>query len=79
LVRKQVVAKTFVQSTIATLGNRLQELILPIPKDKRTRSQIEEEVKRALLERAKHRRRLFEFRGNDRFLDFQSSHGNLAE
>ena len=34
LVQKQIVAKTFVQATISTLGSRLNEIILPISKDK---------------------------------------------
>lgn len=49
IVRKQIDAKTFVQATISTIGNRLNEIVLPISKniDKRkalastTRSIIE--------------------------------------
>ena len=39
IVRKQIDAKTFVQATISTLGNRLKEVVLPISND---RSEIEE-------------------------------------
>jgi type I restriction enzyme M protein len=34
IVQQQIKAKTFVQATISTLGNRINEIILPIPKDK---------------------------------------------
>lgn len=34
IVQQQIKAKTFVQATISTLGNRIYEIILPIPKDK---------------------------------------------
>ena len=35
IVRKQVDAKTFVQATISTIGNRLSEVVLPISADPR--------------------------------------------
>ncbi len=34
IVRKQIEARVFIQTTIPTLGNRLTEVILPIPKQK---------------------------------------------
>lgn len=45
IVRKQVEAKTFIQATISTLGNRLNEIILPVPKDKRLREDLSNRMK----------------------------------
>jgi len=45
IVKKQVEAKTFVQATISTLGNRLNEIILPVPKDVKERGRISSEMK----------------------------------
>jgi len=44
IVQKQIQAKTFVQATISTLGDRLYEIILPIPKDKNIIENILKEV-----------------------------------
>jgi len=44
VVQQQIKAKTFVQATISTIGNRLYEIILPIPKDKETIEKIIKEV-----------------------------------
>jgi type I restriction enzyme M protein len=34
IVQDQIIAKTFIQATISTIGDRLMELVLPISKDK---------------------------------------------
>jgi type I restriction enzyme M protein len=44
IVKKQVEEKTFVQATISTLGNRLSEIILPIPKNVKEKKQISSEM-----------------------------------
>jgi type I restriction enzyme M protein len=44
IVQQQIKAKTFVQATISTLGNRIYEIILPIPKDKNVIDEIIDEV-----------------------------------
>ncbi|VUT24737.1 MAG: N-6 DNA Methylase [Candidatus Methanolliviera sp. GoM_oil] len=44
IVQQQIKAKTFVQATISTLGNRIYELILPIPKDENIIEEIIKEV-----------------------------------
>lgn len=56
IVKKQIEAKTFVQSTISTLGNRLYEIILPIPKSKSQRDKIVGKMKYILEQREKLRR-----------------------
>jgi len=45
VVQHQVKAKTFIQATISTIGNRLMELILPIPLDLNLRRKISCEMK----------------------------------
>jgi type I restriction enzyme M protein len=44
VVQKQIKAKTFVQATISTVGNRLTEIILPIPKNKSLQQKIIKEI-----------------------------------
>ena len=44
IVQQQIRAKTFVQATISTLGNRVYEIILPIPKDKNVIGKIINEI-----------------------------------
>jgi hypothetical protein len=44
IVQQQIEAKTFVQATISTLGNRIYEIILPIPKDKNVIGKIINEI-----------------------------------
>lgn len=45
IVQKQIKAKTFVQSTISTLGNRLLEIKLPIPKESSLKKILSSEIK----------------------------------
>ncbi|MBO0351240.1 N-6 DNA methylase [Phormidium pseudopriestleyi FRX01] len=50
-VQKQILAKRLTQDIIDSLGNRIQELILPIPKDKRHREKISQMVKQTIQHR----------------------------
>jgi type I restriction enzyme M protein len=45
IVQRQVKAKTFIQATISTIGNRIKELVIPIPSDVDIRRKIIEEMK----------------------------------
>ncbi|MFO7795469.1 MAG: N-6 DNA methylase [Promethearchaeati archaeon] len=45
IVQKQIEAITFIQGTIATIGNRIMELKLPIPKDMNKRKQISNTIR----------------------------------
>ncbi|MHA2167343.1 MAG: hypothetical protein ACXAAT_15925, partial [Candidatus Hodarchaeales archaeon] len=45
VVVQQIRAKTFVQATISTLGDRLQEVILVLPSDKSEKERISKEFK----------------------------------
>jgi type I restriction enzyme M protein len=48
IVQKQIQAITFVQGTIATIGNRIMEVILPIPKDISKRKDISISIKQII-------------------------------
>jgi type I restriction enzyme M protein len=50
-VQEQIKSKRFTQDIIDSLGNRIHDLILPIPKDSTLRNRIESNVKRALDDR----------------------------
>jgi len=60
IVKKQVEAKTFIQATISTLGNRLNEIILPIPKDKNTREKLSAEMKEIIESKTRLRKKSME-------------------
>jgi len=57
IVQKQIDTKTFVQATLSTLGNRLQEIVLPIHSDvneiKRITNEIKEIIEQKTLLREK--------------------------
>ncbi len=44
IVQKQIEVKTFVQATISTLGNRIYDVMLPIPKDENFINEIIKEI-----------------------------------
>ncbi|MEM3407078.1 MAG: N-6 DNA methylase [Candidatus Aenigmatarchaeota archaeon] len=48
IVQKQIKAKTFVQATISTVGSRLKEIILPIPKERYLKEKIINDVSEIL-------------------------------
>lgn len=47
-LEKQIYSKRFTQDIIDTLGPRIRELILPIPKSKKVRDKISEDVKKTI-------------------------------
>ena len=55
IVRKQIHEKTFVQSTISTVGDRLNEVILPILRDEDKREEIAREVREKIMLRVQAR------------------------
>lgn len=55
VVKAQVRSKQFTQDIIDTLGNRVSELLLPIPKDLRTREAIAARAQEIIESRAKYR------------------------
>ena len=48
IVQKQIQAITFVQGTIATIGNRIMEVVLPIPSDFNKRKEISDHIKKII-------------------------------
>ncbi|AFY84434.1 N-6 DNA methylase [Oscillatoria acuminata] len=55
-VQKQILAKRLTQDIIDSLGNRIQELILPIPKDKARQEKIAQMVKQTIQHRIEARK-----------------------
>ncbi|MBI3619972.1 N-6 DNA methylase [Candidatus Roizmanbacteria bacterium] len=53
IVRKQIDEKTFVQATLSTIGDRLNEVIIPIPKEESVKKRITKDIRERLLNRAK--------------------------
>ena len=60
IVKKQVDAKTFIQATISTLGNRLNEIILPIPKDEKVKESLANKTREVIMSKMELRKRSIE-------------------
>ena len=58
IVQKQIQAITFIQGTIATIGNRILDIILPLPKDVNERKQISNYIKDIIINKTGIRRKL---------------------
>lgn len=53
IVRKQIDEKTFVQATLSTIGDRLNDVILPIPQDRKLKEKIAKEMREKIFTRIK--------------------------
>lgn len=51
IVKRQIRSKQFTRDVIDTIGNRLTEVILPVPKDEELRNSISQYVRKLLIER----------------------------
>lgn len=51
IVQKQIESKSFRQGTISTLGNRLMEVIVPIPKDNNIKNKIINMTKKIIIDK----------------------------
>ncbi len=60
IVQKQIHAITFVQGTIATIGNRIMEVFLPIPSDINKRVEISKHIKKIIEEKKNIRKKIRE-------------------
>jgi len=60
IVRKQVEAKTFIQATISTLGNRLSEIILPVPKQQKKKEELSLRMKEIIDQKMRLRKQSLE-------------------
>ena len=58
IVQKQIEEKTFVQATISTLGERLYEILLPIPMEKETIDKIITKVEEIIKMKMEARRKM---------------------
>ena len=65
VVRLQIEAKTFIQSTIATIGARIREVVLPIPKDMGAMKPTIDRMRHIITERARLRDEARELSQND--------------
>ena len=55
IVKAQIRSKQFTQDIIDTLGNRVLELALPIPRDRKTRESLARAAREIIEQRAKYR------------------------
>ena len=55
IVKRQMRTKQFTRDVIDTLGNRIEEVILPIPKDAKLRKAISNAVRQVVQSRVKAR------------------------
>ena len=58
IVQEQIKAITFVQGTIATLGNRIMEIKLPFPSDLNKRKEISTKIKNIIENKVKIRKQI---------------------
>jgi len=57
-VQKQIQAITFVQGTIATIGNRIMEIVLPIPANNGKRRELSSLIKKIVEDKSEIRKRI---------------------
>ena len=60
IVQKQIKAITFVQGTIATIGNRIMDVILPIPSEINKRKEISNDIKEIIDRKTELRKKIIE-------------------
>jgi len=58
IVQKQIESITFIQGTIASIGNRILEVILPLPSDHKRRKQISTYIKEIIDSKTKNRKKI---------------------
>jgi type I restriction enzyme M protein len=55
IVKAQIRSKQFTQDIIDTMGNRILELVVPVPRDRKTRENIAARAKEIIERRAQYR------------------------
>ena len=58
IVQTQIRSKTFIQATISTLGNRIEEIILPIPIDAKQKRILSQEIQQIITTKMKLKKRI---------------------
>ena len=69
IVQKQIEAITFIQGTIASIGNRIMDVILPIPSKLELREKISSYVKEIIDNKTENRRKIIKLK-NSSFTKF---------
>ncbi len=67
IVQKQIQAITFVQGTIATIGNRIMEVLLPIPSSVEKRKTISTHIKKIIEQKLEIKKKIREISLNSFF------------
>jgi type I restriction enzyme M protein len=65
VTRKQIDDKTFMQATLPSLGNRLKEIFIPIPKDPNERKSISAEIKDIICKKRELKQKIMSFYKNE--------------
>lgn len=60
IVQRQIKSKTFIQATISTLGNRIYEIVLPIPVNEENRHKISIEIQEIINQKKILKKRIFD-------------------
>lgn len=68
IVQEQIKSVTFIQGTIATIGTRIMELKLPIPKDKNKRKKISHTIKEIIQQKVQLRKKIHSLSLEDFFI-----------
>lgn len=58
IVQKQIQAITFVQGTIATIGNRIMDVVLPIPSEINKRKEISEFIRKIIYSKIDNKKKI---------------------
>lgn len=58
LVQQQIKKKIFTQATLSTLGNRLEEVLIPVHKDKKLRAQISQEINKIFQQKVNNKKKI---------------------
>ena len=58
IVQKQIRAITFVQGTISTIGNRIKDVVLPIPSELAKRKEISNYIKEIIETKTENRKKI---------------------
>ncbi|MDD5254230.1 MAG: N-6 DNA methylase [Candidatus Nanoarchaeia archaeon] len=62
IVQKQIKSNVFTQATLSSIGNRIYDIKIPLPKNKKEKDQISNLAKEALSLRNKYKHELFDFK-----------------
>lgn len=60
IVKRQIRTKQFTRDVIDTIGKRVDEAVLPIPRSKKLRNELSERIKFSLYERINGRKKITE-------------------